>query len=217
MGRSSHWLNRKLIFLSTRSEFSHRRLFNVLVLRADLKNRNFTIFSQKSEAGVSIPYPAISIHAVKQSATKQEGYDSQSIWMQLELSDGGVSDDDFNTVDLTILLPVSEDSSSSSASQLYEAIADCSNLNPDPNNDEEDDEEDEFDRIVFEGSAEHQELDGLSGVLHGASDGGLPPPMPGSSGWITADNVHSTSMTRELDWERRPGGRPGRRRWENTD
>lgn len=108
--------------------------------------------------------------------------------MQLELSDGGPGDDDFNTVDLTIIPPPSE-TTPSLASQLYEAIASCSNLHPDPNDDGEDDE-DEYDRIVFEGAAEHEALEGFSGVLRGAAGGGLPPPMPGSGGWITADNVH---------------------------
>jgi nucleotide-sensitive chloride channel 1A len=108
--------------------------------------------------------------------------------MQLEFADGGADDDDFSTVELTITPPDS-DATPSQASQLYEAIANCSNLHPDPNNDEEDDE-DEYDRIVFEGSAEHEALDGFTGVLRGNAQGGLPPPMPGSGGWITADNVH---------------------------
>lgn len=107
--------------------------------------------------------------------------------MQLELSDGGAGDDDFNTVDLTITPPPS-DATPSFASQLYEAIATCSNLHPDPN--DEDEDEDEYDRIVFEGAADHEALEGFTGVMRGATDGGLPPPMPGSGGWITADNVH---------------------------
>lgn len=107
--------------------------------------------------------------------------------MQLEFPDGGAEDDDFNTVDLTIIPPKS-DSEPSAAKQLYEAMAACSDLHPDPDNDEDD--EDDYDRIVFEGSEEHQAIEGFTGVMHGASDGGLPPPMPGSGGWITADNVH---------------------------
>jgi nucleotide-sensitive chloride channel 1A len=32
-------------------------------------------------------------------------------------------------------------------------------------------------------------IEGLSGIEMGTSDGGLPPPFPGSGGWITAENV----------------------------
>lgn len=147
---------------------------------------NLIIFSPKVEAGVSIPYPSISIHAVKQVGPP-EGSRFQAVWMQLEFSDGGADDDDFNTVELTVIPPAT-DASPSAASQLYEAMAKCSDLHPDPNDGDEDDE-DEFDRIVFEGSAEHEAVDGFTGVLRGATDGGLPAPMPGSGGWITADNV----------------------------
>lgn len=150
-------------------------------------SRNFTIFSKDAEAGVSIPYPSISIHAVKQVA------DTPAVWMQLEFSDGGSDDDDFSCVELTIIPPAAASSetedSRSPAVQLYEALAACSNLHPDPQGDEDEDEDD-ADRIVFEGSAEHEALEGFTGVLRGAADGSLPPPMPGSGGWITADNVH---------------------------
>lgn len=105
--------------------------------------------------------------------------------MQLEFSDGGDGDDDFNAVDLTII-PAGE-TNNEAALQLYEAVTNCSNLHPDPN---ADDEEDDDDRIVLEGSAEHETLEGFNGVMRGAIDGSLPPPMPGSGGWITADNVH---------------------------
>ncbi|KAG5742463.1 hypothetical protein H9Q73_014482, partial [Fusarium xylarioides] len=37
---------------------------------------------------------------------------------------------------------------------------------------------------------EHQAIEGFTGVLRGASNGGLPHPMPGSGGWIPADNVN---------------------------
>lgn len=143
---------------------------------------NFTIFSQKAEAGNSIPYPSISIHAIKQVTRGED--QTQAVWMQLEFSDGGADDDDFQTVELTITPEASDD-----ASKLYEAIAACSNLHPDPDNEDED-EEDNYDRIVFEGSEDHEAIEGFSGVLRGATDGGLPPPMPGSGGWITADNVN---------------------------
>jgi nucleotide-sensitive chloride channel 1A len=72
--------------------------------------------------------------------------------------------------------------------RMFEAISECSNLNPDPT-EEDDEDEDEYDKIVFEGDVEgRDEIPGLPGVYASASD--LPPPMPGSSGWITAENVH---------------------------
>jgi chloride channel, nucleotide-sensitive, 1A len=107
--------------------------------------------------------------------------------MQLEFSDGGADDDDFKTVELTIT-PSPTEAEPSLATQMYTAIANCSNLHPDPLEGGEDDEDD--DRIIFEGSQEHEALDGFTGVLRGSATGGLPPPMPGSGGWITADNVH---------------------------
>ncbi|KFG79928.1 FPD1 [Metarhizium anisopliae] len=153
-----------------------------------VNSEHFTIFSEQTESGVSIPYPSISIHAVKQVSAR-EGASTPAIWMQLEFSDGGADDDDFNTVELTIVPASSEPPQT--AQQLYDAIANCSNLHPDPTNEDEDgDEENDYDRIVFEGNAEQEAVEGFTGVLRGTADGGLPPPMPGSGGWITAENVH---------------------------
>lgn len=114
--------------------------------------------------------------------------------MQIELPDG---DDEAEPLELTILPPPSGGSTSetngqaakSRAQLLYDAIAACSDLHADPV-DEEEEDDDYNDRIIFEGSAEHEALEGFTGVLRGAADGSLPPPMPGSSGWITAENVH---------------------------
>ncbi|KAH6611390.1 hypothetical protein Trco_001410 [Trichoderma cornu-damae] len=144
-------------------------------------SENLVIFSHQAEAGVSIPYPSISIHALKTVDN------SQAIWMQLDLADGGIDDSDFQTVELTIVPPSSAETNA--AQQLYEAMADCSDLHPDPDN-EEGEEDSEYDRIVFEGNAGYEPIEGFTGVLRGVTDGGLPPPMPGSGGWITAENVH---------------------------
>jgi nucleotide-sensitive chloride channel 1A len=58
--------------------------------------------------------------------------------------------------------------------KLYTAVSACSNLHPDPIEEEEQ-----------EGGAFASGL-----VFPGAAEGGLPPPMDGSSGWITAENMH---------------------------
>ncbi|ODA82463.1 hypothetical protein RJ55_00970 [Drechmeria coniospora] len=147
-------------------------------------SQHFIIFSQEAAVGVSLAYPSISIHALKQVGTESS---TQAVWMQVEVSAGGSNDDEFDTVELTILPPASSDSEvSGSAQKMYDAMSACSDLNPD----EEEDEDEDNDRIVFEPSAEHEALAGFHGVLHGSSDGTLPPPMPGSGGWITADNMH---------------------------
>lgn len=61
---------------------------------------------------------------------------------------------------------------------MYAAVSACSNLHPDPM------EEDE------EGDGEGDSLMQSGFVTMGSADGGLPPPMDGSSGWITAENMH---------------------------
>lgn len=128
--------------------------------------------------GVTIPYPSISIHALKtigQGTTQAHG-----VWMQLDLGD---ADDDGAPTEVTLIpAPPADEDPQAAARHLFEAVSACSNLHPDPAQEDTDDE----DRVVFEGG----EVEGLSGVVRGASDGGLPPPVPGSSGWITAENVH---------------------------
>lgn len=142
---------------------------------------------------MSIPYPLVSIHAIKTLSSGEQIF--PSLYLQLDLSDGGAGDDDFETVELTLIpataTPSAEQTTSSAStpsetSKLFEAISECSNLNPDPAG--EDDEDDEDGRIIFEG--DHEALEGYTAVYAGANDGGLPPPLPGSSGWITAENVH---------------------------
>lgn len=153
----------------------------------------FTVFSSKAEAGTSIPYPAISIHATKNLSPEAET-PTLGLWMLLDFADGGDSDDDFATIEMTLIPEASTDATVNTTQKLYDAIAECSNLHPDPNGEDDDEEGDgadyDDDRIIFEGSAEHEALEGFSGVLRGASDGSLPPPMPGSGGWITAENVN---------------------------
>lgn len=136
--------------------------------------------------GVTVPYPSISIHALKtigQGATQAHG-----VWMQLELGEADDEDETFTTELTLIPTPVTDDDPQATARSIFEAISACSNLHPDPA--QEDDEDEDDDRIVFEGNPEFEGVEGLSGVVRGVSDGGLPPPMPGSSGWITAENVH---------------------------
>ena len=118
--------------------------------------------------------------------------------MQLELSDpNSVSEDEESeTLELTLIPTVSSDT----IQQLFEAVSNCSNLHPDPAMGDEDMEDADGDsRIVFEGSVGYEGISGLPGVQQGVSDGGLPPPFPGSGGWITAENV-SEYFDEEGNW-----------------
>ncbi|KAJ8120046.1 hypothetical protein O1611_g10466 [Lasiodiplodia mahajangana] len=169
-----------------------------------VSSRKLTLFSHNSGTGVEIPYPAITLHAIKnfkRPAADDDSFKFAGVYMQLEFSDSNPDDDEsFEPIELTII-PYKAASDESAidplnaerTNALFNQISACSNLNPDPRNEEEDDEEDEFnaDHIIFEGSVDQGvAIDGLPGVLQGSSSGGLPPPMPGSSGWITADNVN---------------------------
>lgn len=74
---------------------------------------------------------------------------------------------------------------------LFAAVSACSNLHPDPANtgNAEDYEMNEQGSSLFQS--------GL--IAAGCSDGGLPPPVDGSSRWITAENVHEF-FDEEGDW-----------------
>ncbi|KAI0427334.1 regulator of volume decrease after cellular swelling-domain-containing protein [Xylaria sp. FL1042] len=173
-----------------------------------VSSKKMTLFSHNSGKGVEIPYPAISLHAIKNFKLLDKPNDDPSskfsgVYMQLEFSDSGPDDDEsFEPIELTLIPYKPEVNDGTSAidplnaertNALFNQISACSNLNPDPRNEEEDDDEDEFnaDHIIFEGNVDQGvAIEGLPGVLQGNNTGGLPPPMPGSSGWITADNVN---------------------------
>lgn len=130
-------------------------------------------------------YPSIAIHAIKQ------GPASALVWMQLQLSDGGAYDDDYATLELTIAPPLSAssapDASASVASQLYDALSTCSDLHPDSRSNQDDDEEEQQQQQAAAGAVFFAD-DAVVPLV--SSNGALPPPMPGSGGWITAENAH---------------------------
>ncbi|KAL7625338.1 hypothetical protein AAE478_004554 [Parahypoxylon ruwenzoriense] len=186
------------------------RQFREEKVQVFVASHKLILFSHGSGTGIEIPYPAITLHAIK-NLRPVEGPDGASsktiaVYMQLEFSssggDGG-DDEGLDPIELILIpyKPPPKDASPSAASiidplnverttALFNQISACSNLHPDPQDEEdEDDEGEDFDRIVFEGDAEGNDIEGLPGVLRGDSNGGLPPPMPGSSGWITAENV----------------------------
>jgi chloride channel, nucleotide-sensitive, 1A len=77
----------------------------------------------------------------------------------------------------------------SSTQALFTAVSACSNLHPDPVVHGEEEEGDDY-------YGDSNEQPGVGGIVQagliipGATDGGLPPPVDGSSGWITAENMH---------------------------
>lgn len=160
--------------------------------------------------GLEIPYPVIALHAMQhkldpaadEAASDGEANKAKCVLLQLDLSDGGDDDETFDTIQLTLFPPTTSTDLSSPAQEgsapkseqekLFDAITACQNLHPDPVDEDDEDEDDDYaDCIVFEsavdGSAEG--IEGLPGVFRGSATGDLPPPMPGSTGWITAENV----------------------------
>ncbi|KAH6724767.1 regulator of volume decrease after cellular swelling-domain-containing protein [Leptodontidium sp. MPI-SDFR-AT-0119] len=165
-----------------------------------ISSENLTLFNTAISTGMSIPYPSISLHAIQRlddPSTQGEQEQIPGLYMQLDLSDpncGGDDGDEDNAVELTLLTTPEEGETSAQAVQkMFDAVSNCSNLHPDPAFDGEDEEMLDADggdsRIVFEGSVGYEGISGLPGVQQGVADGGLPPPFPGSGGWITAENV----------------------------
>ncbi|KAL3422902.1 hypothetical protein PVAG01_04649 [Phlyctema vagabunda] len=147
-----------------------------------------TLYNNTTSVGLSIPYPSISLHAIQRIPDPTDASkEVHGLYMQLELSDpASVSEEDeLDGVELT-LIPTGAD-----VKALFDAVSNCSNLHPDPM--QEDDEMEDADggdrRIMFEGNVGYEGISGLPGVQMGSDNGGLPPPFPGSGGWITAENV----------------------------
>lgn len=154
--------------------------------------RNLTLFNQTTKIGMSIPYPSISLHAIQRlDDPANPSQKVQGLYMHLDLSDPyGVSDEEFeDDIELTLIPGTTDETESEAIKKLFDAVSNCSNLHPDPAFGGDENEDDEDDRIIFEGSVGYEGISGLPGVQRGAGDGGLPPPFPGSGGWITAENV----------------------------
>jgi len=159
------------------------------------KHSKLLLYSKSHSTGISIPYPTISLHAIQSlptpTATEPQ---SQGLYMQLIPSVLDADDEPPDTVSLTMIPTASapppstaptanEDDAIESEDNpeqtpvmaLFTALSDCSNLHPDP----VEDEEEQGSRLMQAGLA-----------FSGTSDGTMPPPMPGSGGWITAENMH---------------------------
>jgi nucleotide-sensitive chloride channel 1A len=114
--------------------------------------------------------------------------------MQLISSASGASEEDEEpeSISLTIIPPAgppgppqaaagtqppNAEETQTPGGALFTALSNCSNLHPDPI--ELGEETDLQDSALFQAGM----------IAPGSAGGGLPPPMPGSGGWITAENM----------------------------
>ncbi|KAF7510222.1 hypothetical protein GJ744_006918 [Endocarpon pusillum] len=154
------------------------------------------LYSPSSEVGISIPYPTISLHAI-QSVPAPSAGEHQGLYMQLLSqspdAEGGVEDEEEDSISLTIIPqndapppPTTTDPDSTTGDHtpqpptvaMFTALSNCSNLHPDPVNDEQE-----------LGGLQESALFQAGMIAPGNASGDLPPPMPGSGGWITAENM----------------------------
>ncbi|PGH16318.1 hypothetical protein AJ79_01860 [Helicocarpus griseus UAMH5409] len=181
------------------------------------------LYSQPAKAGVAIPYPSISLHAIQRlripdststTSVPSTGDDNtvQGLYMQIATDSNENQEDEDMEEDstcLTIVPPARPQSQRQQQQQpqetsqndltteeenkptqtptqdLFAAVSACSNLHPDPaalqeGDDEMDNDEALADSVLYQNGM----------IFPGNNAGGLPPAMPGSGGWITAENVH---------------------------
>ncbi|KAL4896008.1 regulator of volume decrease after cellular swelling-domain-containing protein [Aspergillus ambiguus] len=156
----------------------------------------FLLYNPALSTGVSIPYPSISLHAIQRLRLPDNpDAELQGLYMQIATPSAPTAADDEETcMTLTVVpaptTPVAETETDTDADadadadketptqKLYAAVSACANLHPDPM-DEDDEENDGGDDALLP-----------AGVVATGADGALPPPVDGSSGWITAENMH---------------------------
>ncbi|KAJ5831857.1 hypothetical protein N7474_000168 [Penicillium riverlandense] len=179
-----------------------------------VSSEKFLLFSPSASTGVSIPYPSISLHAIQRLRVPgAEDTEVQGLYMQIATPDAAPSDEDEEQcITLTVVPPsepstvggsnataeptpptaserttpdISDAPTETPTQMLYAAVSACSNLHPDPV-EPGDEDEDKYLTEEEHGNALFQA--GLMATR--TTDGGLPPPVDGSSGWITAENMH---------------------------
>ncbi|KAI4086806.1 MAG: hypothetical protein LQ339_008989 [Xanthoria mediterranea] len=161
-------------------------------------SEKFLLFSRAFTTGISIPYLSISLHAIQPSPT------TPSLLLQLLTSSGPQFDDHDpeGTISITIVpqnsnanghnnespaptpvttFPILSEAEPhlNAVEKLFSALSACADLHPDHDANSDFDIDDDDDD-----NAPHED----SGALYTQIEG-LPPPMPGSGGWITAENV----------------------------
>ena len=115
---------------------------------------------------------------------------TQGIYLQITTATGNDDPDIDETASLTLIPTPTGDNRNghasaegapnveieSLASVVFNAISTCSSLHPDPVSPSSTDEQEP--QLRFDGDAPFEGI-----------ENGMPPPMPGSGGWITAENV----------------------------
>lgn len=168
------------------------------VLTDRVMDRKLLLYSSPLGVGISIPYPTISLHAI-QSLPTPSADEQQGLYMQLMLrssdAEAGTDEDEEDSISLTIVPqndapppPTTTDPDSTTVDHspqpptvaLFTALSNCSNLHPDP--------VDDGDEQVAAGLG-NSALFQAGLIAPGDTSRGLPPPMPGSGGWITAENM----------------------------
>lgn len=167
--------------------------------------RKLLLYNPSATTGVAIPYPTISLHAIQRLKVpgSSEANDVQGLYMQLSTGNSvedAEEDLEEDAISMTIVpqLPatprqdagddetlLADDKPSDTPTELlFSALSECSNLHPDLNAGEEGEDEEGGqqigDSVLFQS--------GL--IMAGNNAGGLPPALPGSGGWITAENMH---------------------------
>ncbi len=183
------------------------------------------LFSPTANAGLSIPYPSISLHAIQSLPVPQPSGSStnapvqgQGVYMQLVSSSEEEADDEPDSISLTIIPTASGPPDTQTQTQsaddvepdtdaiaaedkplqtpimaMFTALSNYSNLHHDPVDAGDEDQDPSQSRLFQAGLA-----------FPGASDGALPPAMPGSGGWITAENIHEF-LDEEGNWIQNEG------------
>ncbi|GAB1215714.1 hypothetical protein ATERTT37_004908 [Aspergillus terreus] len=155
----------------------------------------FLLYNPTLAAGVSIPYPSISLHAIQRLRLPDApDTEVQGLYMQIATPGAPSSaDEEEECLTMTVVPPPApaveatpadaeadgDKETESPTQKLYAAVSACANLHPDPMSEDEDENGDAGDALFASGV-----------VAAGSADGGLPPPVDGSSGWITAENMH---------------------------
>ncbi|KAG8529654.1 uncharacterized protein KY384_005135 [Bacidia gigantensis] len=174
-------------------------------------SENLIFWSRRKESGVRVRYESVVLHALQSLATGDgEGRQGQGLYIQLQLGEemGGGGDGEEEFVEFVLVPPTqtretggqrnnsqtngtSTDDDESEVRELFEAVGRCQELHPDPDPmDDEPDGGNGVGRGVVGGEGYGEgmgEAPRPYTVLGGQE--GLPPPMPGSGGWITAENV----------------------------